>query len=121
VQRLEVGIGDCRIDYGDAAGVAAGLLDGVQRHEIFNERRREGVFPAGQRIRARSTRLAGSVRDRVIATNLATSSSPINNSIACRHAVMTFNPVLRIGGIEVLVDFVHRVTLPADSLERTGA
>jgi hypothetical protein len=41
VQSLEIGIGDCRIDYGDAAGVAAGLLDGVQRHEVFSERRRE--------------------------------------------------------------------------------
>ena len=39
---------------------------------------------AKARIRARSTRLAGSVRDRVIETNLATSSSPIDNSIACR-------------------------------------
>jgi hypothetical protein len=39
--------------------------------------------------RSCSTRLAGSVRDRVIVTNLATSSSPIDNSTACRHAVMT--------------------------------
>jgi hypothetical protein len=42
---------------------------------------------------ARPTRLAGSARERAIATNLAKSSSPIDNSIACRHAVMTFDPV----------------------------
>jgi hypothetical protein len=45
-------------------------------------------------IRARSTRLAGSVRDCAIETNLAKSSAPIDNSIACRHAVMTFDPRL---------------------------
>jgi hypothetical protein len=36
--------------------------------------------------------LAGSVRDRAIETNLAKSSAPIDNSIACRHAVMIFHP-----------------------------
>jgi hypothetical protein len=40
-------------------------------------------------IRARSTRLAGSVRERAIAPNFAKSFSPIANSIACRHAVMS--------------------------------
>src|SRR5215468_339650 len=40
-------------------------------------------------IRARSTRLAGSVRERAIAPNSAKSFSPIANSIACRHAVMS--------------------------------
>src|SRR5215468_4952180 len=40
-------------------------------------------------IRARSTRLAGSVRERAIAPNAAKSFSPIANSIACRHAVMS--------------------------------
>jgi hypothetical protein len=39
--------------------------------------------------------LAG-FRERDIATSLAKSSSPIDNSIACRHAVMTFNSVPRI-------------------------
>jgi hypothetical protein len=39
-----------------------------------------------------STRLAGSIRDRTIETSLAKSSAPIDNSIACRHAVMIFNP-----------------------------
>jgi hypothetical protein len=34
---------------------------------------------------------AGSVRDRAIAPSAATSSSPIANSIACRHAAMTSN------------------------------
>jgi hypothetical protein len=32
------------------------------------------------------------VRDRAIETNLAKSSAPIDNSIACRHAGMTFHP-----------------------------
>src|SRR5271166_5636340 len=41
-------------------------------------------------IRARSTRLAGSVRERAIETSLAKSSSPIDNSIARRRAVMIF-------------------------------
>jgi hypothetical protein len=50
----------------------------------------------GRPTGARSTRFAGSVRDRVIETNRAKSSSPIDNSIACRHAVMTFDPVSRI-------------------------
>src|SRR6516225_7383285 len=40
-------------------------------------------------IRARSTRLAGSVRERAIAPNAAKSFSPMANSIACRHAVMS--------------------------------
>jgi hypothetical protein len=38
VQRLEVGIGDCRIDYGDAAGVAGGLLDGSMLLFAMNSR-----------------------------------------------------------------------------------
>jgi hypothetical protein len=54
--------------------------------QSMSYRKERGVF--------RCTRLAGSVRDRVIVTNLATSSSSIDKSIACRHAVMTFNPVL---------------------------
>src|SRR5258708_29238461 len=40
--------------------------------------------------------MAGSVGDRAIKTNLAKSSAPIDNSIACRHAVMTFHPAPRI-------------------------
>src|ERR1700745_1791160 len=40
-------------------------------------------------IRARSTRLAGSVRERAGAPNAAKSFSPIANSLACRHAVMS--------------------------------
>src|SRR6516165_6204246 len=40
-------------------------------------------------IRARSTRLAGSIRERAIAPNAAKSFSPMANSIACRHAVMS--------------------------------
>src|SRR5574337_65917 len=45
---------------------------------------------------ARSTRLAGSVGERAIETSLAKSSSPIDNSIARRRAVMIFDPVPRI-------------------------
>src|SRR5206468_3695966 len=40
-------------------------------------------------IFARSTRPAGSVRERATAPNVAKSSSPIANSIACRHPAMT--------------------------------
>jgi hypothetical protein len=47
-------------------------------------------------MRARSTRLAGSVRERAIDISLAKSSSPSDNSIARRHAVMTFDLILRI-------------------------
>ena len=44
------------------------------------------------RIRARSTRLAGSVRDCAIDFNFAVSAPPSDNSIARRHAAMTFHP-----------------------------
>jgi hypothetical protein len=47
-------------------------------------------------MRARSTRLAGSVRDRAIAVSRAKSSSSIDNSKTCRHAVRIFSLVLRI-------------------------
>jgi hypothetical protein len=52
------------------------------------------LFRYASSIRARPTRLAGSVRDRAIAFNRAKSSSSIVN--ACRHAVMIFNLVSRI-------------------------
>ena len=55
-----------------------------------------GIALVGQQHPQRSTRLAASVRERAIETKLAKSSSPIDNSIACRHAVMTFGPGLRI-------------------------
>ena len=48
-----------------------------------------GVFPVGEQHSRRSTRLAGSVRERVI-ESFAKSSPPIDNSIARRHAVMIF-------------------------------
>src|SRR5467141_2998876 len=41
-------------------------------------------------MRARSTRLAGSVRERAIARNAAKSSSPMANSIARRQPAITF-------------------------------
>src|SRR4249919_3096094 len=59
-------------------------------------RKKGRVVPEASSIRARSTRLAGSVRERVIETSLARSSSPIDNAITRRHAVMTFDSVPRI-------------------------
>src|SRR5215469_12562459 len=50
--------------------------------------KKDGSSRYASSIRARSTRLAGSVRERAIAPNFAKSFSPIANSIACRHAVM---------------------------------
>ena len=47
-------------------------------------------------MRARSTRLAGSARDRAIAVSRGKSSSSIDNSKTCRHAVRIFSLVLRI-------------------------
>src|SRR6516162_6160105 len=51
--------------------------------------KKDGSSRYASSIRARSTRLAGSVRERAIAPNFAKSFSPIANSIACRHAVMS--------------------------------
>src|SRR3954452_19436425 len=47
-------------------------------------------------MRARSTRLAASVRERAIDVSLAKSSSPSDSSIARRHATMTFDLLARI-------------------------
>src|SRR6266540_2693566 len=46
-------------------------------------------------MRARSTRLAGSVRDCDIDLNFSKSASPSDNSIARRHAAISFNPHLK--------------------------
>ncbi len=54
-------------------------------------RKKRRVFPVGSSIRARSTRLADSVRERAIAPNAAKSSSPIANSIARRRPALTSN------------------------------
>src|SRR6516165_9627166 len=51
--------------------------------------KKDGSSRYASSIRARSTRLAGSVRERAIAPNAAKSFSPIANSIACRHAAMS--------------------------------
>src|SRR6516164_6875228 len=51
--------------------------------------KKDGSSRYANSIRARSTRLAGSVRERAIAPNFAKSFAPIANSIACRHAVMS--------------------------------
>src|SRR4051794_40972416 len=47
-------------------------------------------------MRARSTRLAASVRERATDVSLTKSSSPSANSIARRHATMTFDLLARI-------------------------
>jgi hypothetical protein len=66
---------------------------GVQRM-MKNSKIICGQRPLTRRsIRARSTRLAGSVRDRATAVNLATSSSLSANSIARRHPVMVSIPL----------------------------
>jgi hypothetical protein len=46
-------------------------------------------------MRTRSTRLAGSIRDRVIATSFVTSSSPIDNPTTSRGAAMMQSLVQR--------------------------
>src|SRR5215468_7437495 len=51
--------------------------------------KKDGSSRYANSIRARSTRLAGAVRERAIAPNCPKSFSPIANSIACRHAVMS--------------------------------
>jgi hypothetical protein len=53
-------------------------------------------------IRARSTRLAGSVRDRAITVNRDKSLSPIVSSNTRRHAVMIVDLVQRIRGYNAL-------------------
>jgi hypothetical protein len=53
-------------------------------------------LPGNPAASARSTRLAGSVRERAIARNAAKSSSPMANSIACRQPAITFIPSCRI-------------------------
>ena len=57
--------------------------------DVLRHRKKGGVLSVRQQHRARSTRLAGSVRERAIALNAAKSFSPMANSIACRHAVMS--------------------------------
>jgi hypothetical protein len=54
------------------------------------------IFQVASSIRARSTPLADSVRDRAIDLSFAKSSSSIAISFTRRHAVMTFDLVLRI-------------------------
>ena len=53
-------------------------------------RKKRWVLPGGHSIRARSTRMADSIRDRVIARNAAKSSSPSANSIARRRPAIAF-------------------------------
>jgi hypothetical protein len=49
-------------------------------------RKKTTGLPYANRIRARSTRLAGSVRDCAIDLNLSAFASPSDTSIACPHA-----------------------------------
>ena len=51
--------------------------------------KKRGVFRYASSIRARSTRLAGSVRDCAIDVNFAVSVSVSDNSIALRHAAIS--------------------------------
>ena len=64
----------------------------MMQPERSAHRKKRGVFSIGQQYRARSTRLAGSVRDCAIDLNFAVSASPSDNSIARRHAAMILNP-----------------------------
>jgi hypothetical protein len=52
----------------------------------------DGSSRYASNIRARSTRLAGSVLEWVIDLNFAESASPSDSSIDRRHAAMSFNP-----------------------------
>src|SRR5262249_42021332 len=99
--------------------------------------KKDGSSRYASSIRARSTRLAGSVRERAIAPNAAKSSSPIANSIACRHAVMSSTlsanqsrkPRTHVGkcesstydrfhGIDVLARNLWLQGLPVQAIER---
>jgi hypothetical protein len=67
-------------------------LDGLMMHpESPAHSEQRWVFPIRQQHR-----LAGSVRDRAITVSRAKSSSSIDNSKTCRHAVRIFSLVLRI-------------------------
>src|SRR5215475_8350495 len=99
--------------------------------------KKDGSSRYAKSLRARSTRLAGSVRERAIAPNSAKSFSPIANSIACRHAVMSSTlsanqsrkPRTHVGkcesstydgfhGIDVLVDTWRRTASYVDRILR---
>src|SRR5208337_271199 len=62
----------------------------VQPQSPANREKRRLVTVASK-IRARSTRLAGSVRERAIVVSRAKSPSSITNANACRHAAMCVN------------------------------
>jgi len=64
----------------------------VQPQSPANREKRRLVTVASK-IRARSTRLAGSVRERAIVVSRAKSSSSITNANACRHAAIFVNSV----------------------------
>jgi hypothetical protein len=55
-------------------------------------RKKRRIFPIGQQYPRSLDPLAGSVRDCAIDLNFIVSSFPSDNSIARRHAAMTFHP-----------------------------
>jgi hypothetical protein len=69
--------------------------------------KKDGSSRHASKICARSTRLARSVRDRAIETNLTKSSAPIDNSIARRQAVMTFHPAPPEVRVQEIMDRVN--------------
>ena len=93
--RLRPVVECCQRTIGDRPLDAA--LDGLMMHpESPAHSDNDGSSRYASSMRARSTRLAGSVRDRAIAVSRAKSSSSIDNSKTCRHAVRIFSLVLRI-------------------------
>src|SRR5260370_40797809 len=78
--------GSFRADIGPST--TAGLMIEAERSAY---RKNDGSSRYANRTRARSTRLAGSVRDCAIDLNLSTSASPSDNSIARRcHSLQSF-------------------------------
>jgi hypothetical protein len=72
-----------------ARRTAQAALHGLVGHpDPPAHRRRRGFRAVGSRMRARSTRLAGSVRDRASASNRAKSAGSTTNSITRRGAAM---------------------------------
>jgi hypothetical protein len=67
----------------------------MQSERLAHGKKNEGSSRYASNIRARSTRLAGSVRDCAIDINFAVSASVSDNSIARRYAAISCNPSLK--------------------------
>jgi hypothetical protein len=66
-------------------------LDGLMITKLSSDQEKTRVLTVGEQHLRRSTRLAGSVREREITFSFPISSSVIANSTACRHcAVLPF-------------------------------